>query len=328
MTETRTSFGETHDIAITILVDNHADLLLKSSDTVKRLAGKPLLAEHGFAALVDLRAAGLRILCDAGLSRIALLENMAHMQIEPTSIDKIVLSHGHYDHVGAMTALLERMALAPRRRRWDAETPAETLRRYAAGGRMPLVAHPAAFRERWNISQDGAKDGPMIVPRALWEALGAEIVLSEGPYPLGPGCWMTGAVPRLSFEHAGTPATRYYREGDVFHQDILDDDQAIVLNITGKGLVILSGCAHSGIINTVAHARRISGVERVWAVVGGFHLAPAGEDEIERTIDELEQIAPVMVVPTHCTGVKAVARFVERMPGAFVPCAVGTTFLF
>ena len=172
------------------------------------------------------------------------------------------------------------------------------------------------------------KYGPHLAPRAEWEAAGAEIILSEGPYRLGPGCWTTGQVPRRSFEQAGTPPSRAYREGDQFRRDLLDDDQAIAINVRGKGLVVLSGCAHSGIVNTVHHAMEISGVDGVHAILGGFHLAPAKDHEIERTIDEIVELQPAMVVPSHCTGFKAIARFSSRMPDQFVQGAVGTTYLF
>ena len=201
------------------------------------------------------------------------------------------------------------------------------------GQRVPLVAHPAAFRERWGIRADGTRQGPgHPAPRAEWEALGAEVILSEGPYPLGPGCWTTGFVPRQSFEGSGAPSSRgyrrAYREGAAFLDDHLEDDQAIVAHVAGKGLVVLSGCAHRGIVNTVQRAREISGVERVWAILGGFHLAPASDETIARTIDAVIEIGPQMVVPSHCTGFRAIAEFARRMPEAFVLGTVGTWYFF
>ena len=135
-------------------------------------------------------------------------------------------------------------------------------------------------------------------------------------------------MPRRSFEQAGTPPSRAYRDGDQFQRDRLDDDQAIVINIRDKGLVVLSGCAHSGIVNTVLHAREISGVDEVHAILGGFHLAPAKDDEIERTIDEIAELQPKLVSPSHCTGFQAITRFSTRMPDQFVQGVVGTTYFF
>ncbi len=323
------NFGETRNVEITILVDNRADLMLESTDTVKRYTDEPLLAEHGFAALVDLREAGVRILWDAGVTTIALPENAKRVGIDLATVDEIALSHGHGDHYAAMTDVVREIAGRPGPREWNEDVTPEEIQSWLAGHKAPLIAHPAAFRERWGIDEEeGKKYGPGIVPRSEWEAAGADIILSEGPYQLGPGCWVTGAVPRRSFEHAGTHPSRAYREGDEFLRDLMDDDQSIVINVENKGLVVLSGCAHSGIVNTVNYAIEISGVDQVWAILGGFHLAPAEDDEIQRTVDAIKKLRPTMVVPSHCTGFKAISQFAVHMPDEFVLGAVGTKYLF
>ena len=299
-------FGSTTNVAVTVLVDNRADLIARSTDTVKRYTKKPLLAEHGFSALIHLRDVRVRILWDAGLSRTALIENMKAMETDPSQIDAIALSHGHGDHTGAMLDVLE-----------------------AIDHHVPLVAHPAAFREHWSIDKKGKKHGPIHPPpRAKWEAAGAEIVLSAEPYRLGPGCWTTGYVPRKTFEQAGVPKSLYYKKGDELIHDYVDDDQAIAIHVAGKGLVVVAGCAHSGILNTIYRAQEISGVERVWAVLGGFHLARTPEDELQRTIDGIAALDPELVVPEHCTGFDAIRQFAVQMPEAFTLGLVGTTCIF
>ena len=110
--------------------------------------------------------------------------------------------------------------------------------------------------------------------------------------------------------------------------DDIEDDQAIVIDIAGKGLIVLSGCAHSGIVNTIKYARQISGVEQLLAILGGFHLARTPDDEINRTIAELSNFNPALVSPSHCTGFKATAALARQMPGSFVFASVGTTYLF
>jgi 7,8-dihydropterin-6-yl-methyl-4-(beta-D-ribofuranosyl)aminobenzene 5'-phosphate synthase len=327
---TSINFGSVRSVAITLLVDNHADLLLQSTDTVKRYTDKPLLAEHGFSALIDLNGGQSRILWDAGVSQVALLENVQRMQIDLSTIDRIALSHGHFDHTASLTAVIEAIDLQPQPRVWAVGATSEQLQQGAVGRPLPVVAHPAAFRERWGVRKDGSKFGPRLPPPwQEWQALGAQIVRSEGPYQLGPGCWTTGYVPRLSFEQSGrSPGRSVYRDGNDFIPDDMDDDQAIVLNIAGKGLLVLSGCAHSGILNTVNYARRISGVEQVLAVLGGFHLARATDDEIGLTIAELKRLYPALVSPAHCTGFKATAAFASQMPETFVLASVGTTYLF
>lgn len=321
-------FGETRNVEITVLVDNRADLIVESRETVKRYTEDPLLAEHGFAALVDLKEAGLRILWDAGITEGSLMENAKRMEIDLTTVDKIALSHGHGDHYAALTAVIKEIAPRPTPREWSKDTPLAEMRAWVRGQRVPLIAHPAALRERWAIDKDGKKHGPYIVPRAEWEAAGAEVILTEGPYELGPGCWTTGAVPRRSFEKVGTPSSRAYRDGDRFVRDHIEDDQSIVINVKDKGLVVLTGCAHAGVVNTVRYAQEISGVDRVWAILGGFHLAPAKDEEIQRTIDEVMRVGPAMVVPSHCTGFKAISQFAQQMPNEFVLGVVGTRYLF
>jgi 7,8-dihydropterin-6-yl-methyl-4-(beta-D-ribofuranosyl)aminobenzene 5'-phosphate synthase len=205
----------------------------------------------------------------------------------------------------------------------------EEILEWVKGRPVPLIAHPAAFRERWGIDDDGKKYGPNVMARRQeWEAAGARVILSKVPHKLDDGCWTTGEVPRVSFEQSGRSANRAYRQGSQFLRDDLEDDQAVVINVGSKGLVVVAGCAHAGIVNTVNYAREISGVRKVWAILGGFHLAPAGDEEIQRTIDEIVAMDPAMVVPTHCTGFKATSEFARRMPEQFVIGIVGTTYLF
>jgi len=175
-------FGETQNVEITVLVDNRADLMVTSTDTVKRYTDEPLLAEHGFAALVDLKDAGMRILWDAGLTRTAFMENVERMEIDLTTIDKIALSHGHSDHFGAMTDVLKEIAGHPSYQEWDEDVTAEEIHNWIESRKAPLIAHPAVFRERWGIDEEGGKKyGPNVVPRDEWEAAGANLILSEGP---------------------------------------------------------------------------------------------------------------------------------------------------
>jgi 7,8-dihydropterin-6-yl-methyl-4-(beta-D-ribofuranosyl)aminobenzene 5'-phosphate synthase len=322
-------FGSVRSATITVLVDNRADLIAKSTDRVTRFTREPLLAEHGFSALVHLAEPDVRILWDAGMSRTALPQNAQRMEIDVVEVDLIALSHGHGDHTGAMTAVIESICARPGPRKWEKQATIQEMREWARGRRVPLVAHPAAFRERWSVRDDGTKYGPSLPPPwRQWEVAGADVTLSAAPHQLAPGCWTTGTVPRQSFETAGRSTTRAYREGDAFIADDLADDQAIVIHVQDLGLVVLAGCAHSGIVNTVNYAREISGVKRVWAILGGFHLAPADDDEIDRTVDAILEMAPEMIAPSHCTGFPAECRFAQRMPDQFVPGAVGTTYRF
>ena len=322
-------FGVTRDVAVTVLVDNRADLIVESTDSVKYFTDAPLLAEHGLAALIHLKELDVKILWDAGLTEITLMENAHRMELDLASIDMIVLSHGHRDHTASVSRVLREIDCRPEPRKWEADAALEEMIEWAEGRRVPVIAHPAAFRERWGIRKKGGKFGPMPPPPwQEWEALGAEIVQSEEPYKLSPGCWMTGGVPRLSFEKSGIPERLTYRDGDKFHSDYLEEDQAIAINVEEKGLVVVSGCAHSGIVNTVKRAQDISGIDRVWAILGGFHLARAKDDEIMQTVDAVKMLDPQMIVPSHCTGFQAQRIFAAEMPEVFLPGVVGATYLF
>lgn len=212
---------------------------------------------------------------------------------------------------------------------WDEPVTAEGVDRWVEENRIPLIAHPAAFRERWWVKKDGTKVGPFTPPpKHEWEDRGARLILSEDPYQLRPGCWTTGYVPRGSFEKSGRSQHLLYRKVDEFLPDDLDEDQAIVINVKHKGLVVLAGCAHSGIVNTVDHAKVISRIDRIWAIIGGFHLAKTKDEEIQLTIDAIKAVEPELIVPCHCTGFRAASRFADQMPDAFKEGVVGATYLF
>jgi 7,8-dihydropterin-6-yl-methyl-4-(beta-D-ribofuranosyl)aminobenzene 5'-phosphate synthase len=320
--------GYVERVSITILIDNKADLIVKSNDTVVHFTQKPLLAEHGFSALVRIGDAKEKILWDAGVSEGTLVENMRRMKLDPREISMIALSHGHHDHYAGMTALLKEMNLAPEAKEWGKKVSQKEVEDFIAKSKIPIVAHPAAFRERWWKKDNGELEGPLPSPPRLgWEAVGAKIILSPDPYPLGPGCWTTGYIPRKSFEKSGRPTRLLYRNGSEFMPDDLEEDQAIVINVKDKGLIVLSGCAHSGIVNTVNYAKEFTGIDTIYAIIGGFHLARAEEDEIDKTIDFIKKEKPAYVVPSHCSGFQAIRRFSHGMPDEFIEGVVGATYV-
>lgn len=315
-------------VSLTVLVDNKADLIVESSEMVKYFTEKPLLAEHGFSVLIQADNSNEKILWDAGVSKVALIENMRRMEIDFRAISIIALSHGHQDHFAGMTALLNEMSLIPEEKEWGETVAKEDIENWIAEGQIPIVSHPAAFRERWWKKDDGTLVGPWLPPpEQEWEAAGAKIIYSQEPYKLTQGCWTTGFVPRTSFETSGRPTQLLYREGSDFIPDDLDDDQSIVINVKDKGLIILSGCAHAGIVNTVNYAKEFTGIDKIYAILGGFHLARAKDDEIGKTIDSIKKMNPTHIIPTHCTGFRAINQFAKAMPDEFIEGVVGTTYL-
>jgi len=309
-------FGTVTRVSITILMDNQANLIVKSSESIKYFQEKPLLAEHGFSALIQFGDREPSILLDGGNSQSALMENIVRMKIAPSAINQIVLSHGHDDHHGGISKLLDAMVLQPKEKKWQPTTTIDMLRQWIENRQLPLITHPASFRERWRIADDDSKTGPFNAPpKREWEAKGANIILSEAPYRLTDGCWTSGNIPRetdTGFSQSKKISHKQgrlcYRENDQFLTDHLEDDQAVVVNVKNKGLVIVSGCAHAGIINTIHMAKKISGVDRLLAIIGGFHLAMDSDEELQSTIHHLKQEKPELVVPQN----KSFAAFKEN----------------
>jgi 7,8-dihydropterin-6-yl-methyl-4-(beta-D-ribofuranosyl)aminobenzene 5'-phosphate synthase len=227
-----------------------------------------------------------------------------------------------------MTTILKEMDISPEAKEWGESVSQEKIEQLITEKQIPIVAHPAAFRERWWRKDDGILVGPFMPPPIReWEAVGAKIIESAKPYKLFDGCWTTGYIPRTSFEKSGRPTQLLYRNGSDFVPDDLDEDQAIVISVKDKGLIVLSGCAHSGIVNTIKYAKEFTGINTVFAILGGFHLARAKDDEIIKTIDYLKKEKPTYVIPSHCTGFQAISRIAQEMPDEFIEGVVGATYI-
>ncbi|MDO9326589.1 MAG: MBL fold metallo-hydrolase [Methanoregula sp.] len=299
-------------VEITVLVDNYIDIFVPQSTPVEhRLSfntGRSILAEHGLSCLVRVFSGNREhtILLDAGLSRDCLVNNARELGIDLHTAEAIVLSHGHFDHIGGLLTLF----------------PGTTRQ-------IPLIVHPDVFLERrLNNPAKGPVSLPQLDAIALKKA-GADILQRTGPSTLAGGhLLVTGEVERKTSFEKGMPGMEAMIGGR-WAPDPINDDQALVINVKGKGLVVISGCAHAGIINTVEYAKKITGVDKVHAVMGGFHLTgPAFAPVIPPTIDGMKRINPDYVVPMHCTGWDAMHRFEREMPGKFILNTVGTTYVF
>ena len=177
--------GNVDKVSLTILVDNKADLIVESNEQVKYFTEKPLLAEHGFSVLVQINDSEEKILWDAGVSKQTLIENMQRMELNPRTISKIALSHGHSDHYAGMTTILNEMSLLPEAKEWGETVSQEEVENLLAQSQISIVSHPAAYRERWWKKDDGTLVGPFSpTPKKEWEAAGAEIITSSKPYKL------------------------------------------------------------------------------------------------------------------------------------------------
>jgi len=305
-------------VEILTLQDNMVDLATgDDTDMLKRAkpprkAGRmnSVLAEHGFSALLTLSVNGgsHSLLFDFGFSEYGAASNADLLEEDLSKVEALVLSHGHMDHFGGLIKLIGRIG------RKD----------------IPLVVHPAAFRNpRYRKDREGRRiEFPPLVREEV-QATGVRIVESTEPCPLLDGTVLfLGEVPRVSgFEDVD--ARRFYEEDGVERPDLVDDDTAIAIQIKEKGLVILTGCAHSGIINTVKHAIALTGVEKLLAVMGGFHLpTPTYDDILEPTSFILQDLDPEYVIPCHCTGRKAIMHIESLMPEKFLLNMAGTRLIF
>jgi len=269
-----------------------------------------LRAEHGFAALVTVKKGGreTRVLFDAGRTPDGLVENMRRLDLHPGDIDIIVLSHGHWDHVTGMNGLVGQLGSA----------------------NMPVLIHPE-FWARRRVAFPGRD--PVELPttsRPALEGAGFDIVEDRHPsFLLDGSLLVTGEVDRTTDFERGFPGHEAHRHGGWEPDPLILDDQALVANVRGRGLVVLTGCGHSGVVNILRYVGRLTGGERVHAVVGGFHLSGRPfEPIIGPTCDALADFAPDYLVPTHCTGWKATHAIAARFPDAFIQNSVGTSFEF
>jgi len=299
-------------VEVTILVDNYTEMFVPQSTPVDRRLlfdpGRMLLAEHGLSCLVRVFAGKKEhaVLRDTGLSRECMAWNARQMGIPLAGIEAVALSHGHFDHTGGLPTLFSGEAR-----------------------QIPLVAHPDAFlKRRVNSPASGIVDIPQLDAIALKKA-GADIRQKREPSTLAAGhLLVTGEVERKTPFEKGMPGMEMFAGGRWVPDPILDD-QALAINVKDKGLVVLSGCAHAGIINTVEYAKKITGIDHVHAVLGGFHLTgKAFAEVIPPTIAGMKRIDPDYVVPMHCTGWDAINRFSEAMPGRCILNTVGTTYVF
>jgi 7,8-dihydropterin-6-yl-methyl-4-(beta-D-ribofuranosyl)aminobenzene 5'-phosphate synthase len=221
----------------------------------------------------------------------------------------VALSHGHADHHGGLEGMFRRVGRH----------------------RMPLVLHPDAWRERRIVFPTGAEVHLPPPSHNDLDQEGVEIIEERGPsLLLDNSVLITGQVERISDFETGFAPHQARGEHGEWEPDVwIWDDQAIVIHVAGKGLVVLTSCSHSGVINVLRHARRLTGVDHVYALVGGMHLTGAVmEPLIPRTLTELAALAPTYVVPGHCTGWKATHALSQLFPAAYIQSSVGTRLHF
>jgi len=265
------------------------------------------LAEHGFSMLIRVFSEDKSscVLFDTGGSPEVIVENAKRMGISLTEVEGIVLSHGHYDHFGGLLSAIKAVNKVD----------------------LPIIVHENMFETRGTANSKGTvRKYPEFPTEAQLSP--AQIVRTKQPSLTADDMvCITGEIPRkTSFETGYTPH-RIFLNGSWQSDPLIWDERAIVINIRGKGLVVLSGCAHAGIINTISYAQQITRTEKVHAVMGGFHLAGKEfENRIQPTIKELQRINPKLIASSHCTGWRAMCAIAKTFPKAFVWNSVGNLY--
>ena len=312
-------------VTVTTLMDNVTDVLMPDQGPAHRpprLAGgrrpaatmeggealEALVAEHGFSVLVTVSKDGSRhqILFDTGASPDGVVENMRRLQVDPSDIEAIVCSHGHYDHTTGLDGLIRRLGTV----------------------NLPVLIHPQFWRRRRMVIHGrDPHEVPTTSRRALAGA-GFEVIEDQQPsFLFGGSVLVTGEVPRTTGYEPGLPPQQAWLGGRWEPDPLVLDEQALIIDIKDKGLLVITGCGHAGIINICRYARRLTKERPLYTVMGGFHLSgPIFEPLIPRVLDDLGALMPSVIVPAHCTGWRAQHAMAARFGEAFVPNTVGTRF--
>jgi len=259
------------------------------------------IGEWGFAALVE--ADGHKTLYDTGARPNTVLENARELHVDLSDVQDVILSHHHGDHTTGLMTL---------RRELSRTNPAALSRAHISPG-IFLSRHAGAGETEQN---------PMIAMKKEFEATGGTFIVHDKPEEMLPGAWLTGPVPRAYPEKNWTTGFKIAKGSD-WVEDNLPEDQALIFN-TPRGLVLLTGCGHAGIINILQYARQIVRPVPVQAAIGGFHLFAATDEQLDWTAEKLREFQTAQILGAHCTGIETVYKLRQRLGLNRRTCVVGT----
>jgi len=256
----------------------------------------PYLAEHGLSLLIETE--GKRILFDTGQSS-AVVNNLSLMGIHPSTLDAIIISHGHYDHAGGLMAILQH-----------------------AQKKIPVYAHPDIFSTRVSVAGKRHSIGIPFTKDQLTE-LGAQWMLSSAPVEIVPNLLFSGQIPKnTAYEFGDKRLLTCDCHGECVEDPIPDDISLFCKS--AQGLRVIGGCTHSGIINTIEYGLKLTGETQMHTWLGGTHLGPVSSEQQHQTLDALEAMNPQLIAANHCTGFAMMAELSHRFKERFIPAFVGT----
>ena len=305
---------EVDKLTVWVLTDNYYDALRPDAKITKRYRvgpGRSIHAEHGLAYYLETVVDGKVSACmfDFGLDPVGVMNNIAMLGLDIGRANAFSLSHGHFDHwMGAVNIVKQNRS------------------RIVAG--TPFYVGEEAFLRRYSLrpGQSQPDDLGQLRKEDI-EGLGLKVLEVKTPLQIIPGTYVTGNIERVT-TYEKVPPSLLIKRSEKPEPDDFRGEQALFFNVKGKGLVVLSGCAHTGIVNTVKHAQKSTGIDKIHAVMGGFHLINAKPEVIQNTVADIKAMKPDYIVPAHCTGFETIVAFSREMPDEFILNTAGTQYTF
>ena len=302
-------------VSVTTVVDNSVDILRPDEKVARRWSVQrarkiaDLRAEHGLAHHVEVTRGRetARIAFDFGLTAGSMTHNFRELGLDAGAIDALALSHGHSDHFGGLLGFLS------------------SYRRRMRPG-LRFYGHPNHYVARW-MERDGDRVSLGRLDRgdvARWDM---DVVDVPEPVVLAEGVLLSGEMHATEAYEAIPPSLRMEQNGTLV-QDTFIGEQTLVAHVRDRGLVVVTSCSHRGIVGICRHATHVSGVSKIHAVIGGFHLSGLDAERIDRVVEALRGFEVDYLVPQHCTGVEAVVRLAQRTGKELVVSSTGSTFTF